>query len=129
MNHRQRHLLVADDEPDIRFLLRRMLDRGGYRISEAANGEEVLALGHSERPDLIVLDLKMPVMDGFECLERLKADPDLRTVPVVVVTAWGELLEGEPAMAWAEACVSKPFSADVLLRVVDEVLSRPRTSQ
>ena len=127
MSQRQRHLLVADDEPDIRFLLRRMLDRGGYQISEATNGAEVLSSARESRPDLILLDLKMPVMDGFECLDQLKADPDLRSIPVVVVTAWGELLEGEPAMAWAEACVAKPFTAEVLLGVVDEVLSRPRT--
>lgn len=126
MNHKQRHLLVADDEPDIRFLLRRMLDRGGYLVTEASNGTEVLDLARESRPDLILLDLKMPVMDGFECLEKLKEDPDLKLVPVVVVTAWGELLEGEPAMAWAEACVAKPFTADVLLRMVEDILSRPR---
>ncbi|HVL81046.1 MAG TPA: response regulator [Actinomycetota bacterium] len=126
MSQRQRHLLIADDEPDIRFLLKRMLDPIGYQVTEASNGEEVLDHARRSRPDLILLDLKMPVMDGFECLEKLKGDPALRAVPVVVVTAWGELLEGEPAMAWAEACVAKPFTADVLLRIVDEVLARPR---
>ena len=127
MNTRKRYVLVTDDEPDIRYLLRSILERGGHEVAEAGNGAEALESARKRRPDLILLDLKMPVMDGFTCLEQLKADPGLKDIPVVVVTAWGELLEGEPAMAMAEAYIGKPFTPASLVGVVEDVLTRPRS--
>lgn len=126
MNTRRRYVLVTDDEPDIRFLLRSILERAGHEVAEAGNGVEALESARKRRPDLILLDLNMPVMDGFTCLEQMKADAGLKDVPVIVVTAWGDLLGGEPAMAMADAYIGKPFTPAALTGVVEDVLTRPR---
>jgi threonine synthase len=78
----------VDDNPDVRRLVRRILQsQGDYKISEATNGREAIELAHTERPNLIILDLMMPEMDGFSVLERLQADPNTKDIPVIVVTA------------------------------------------
>lgn len=81
-------IAIVDDNPDVRRLVRRILQsQGDYKISEATNGREAIDLAHNERPNLIILDLMMPEMDGFSVLERLQADPDTKDIPVIVVTA------------------------------------------
>jgi CheY-like chemotaxis protein len=80
-------VLVVDDEADARALVRDILTAGGYRVTEAADGREALEAIARERPALVVLDLMMPELDGFEVLEHLGADPALRELPVVVLTA------------------------------------------
>jgi CheY-like chemotaxis protein len=80
-------ILVVDDDPATRASMRKMLEKQGCRVSEAANGEEALASMESDRPTLIFLDLLMPVMDGFTFADRARRHPDWRTIPIVVVTA------------------------------------------
>jgi CheY-like chemotaxis protein len=80
-------VLVVDDQPDSRDLLRRMLEKEGYRVAEAGNGREALACLSSVRPALILLDMAMPEMDGLAFLEALQHDAEHRDVPVIVVTA------------------------------------------
>jgi signal transduction histidine kinase/DNA-binding response OmpR family regulator len=80
-------VLVVDDQPESRELLRRLLEKEGYRVVEAANGREALASLDTDRPALILLDMIMPEMGGLEFLERLQADPDRRDIPVIAVTA------------------------------------------
>src|SRR5262249_32298640 len=79
--------LIVDDEPDARTLLRLMLESHGWRVAEAANGKEALVAVASHAPELILLDLMMPEMDGFEFLDELRRKPEWRNLPVVVVTA------------------------------------------
>jgi len=80
-------ILVVEDEDTTRRMTRQMLERGGWKVTEAANGIEGLARVQERRPDLIVLDLMMPEMDGFEFLEELRAIPECRSIPVIVATA------------------------------------------
>jgi signal transduction histidine kinase/CheY-like chemotaxis protein len=85
--HAEAPVLIVDDDPDARALVRDMLTTAGYGVAEAANGAEALASIRRARPSLVVLDLMMPELDGFAVLEHLSADPELRTLPVVVLTA------------------------------------------
>jgi CheY-like chemotaxis protein len=86
---------VVDDEPDARALVRDILVNEGYGVREAANGVEALAAIAESRPSLVVLDLMMPALDGFAVLDHLSADPALRTLPVVVLTALALSAEDE----------------------------------
>jgi threonine synthase len=89
-----RQVLIVDDHPDSRRLIRRVLEaQGEYLIREAASGAEALADAHRSPPDLIILDLMMPDMDGLEVIGRLKAQPQTANLPVIVVTA--KVLSGD----------------------------------
>ncbi len=106
-------VLVVDDNDDIRGVEAQALEMGGYRVSTAANGKVALELAHAHRPNLILLDLMMPVMSGWEFLEALREVPDLASVPVVVVTALDDAYpEG------AVAFMRKPFLVETLLATV-----------
>jgi threonine synthase len=88
LDERVNHILIVDDSPDARRLLRRILQaRGNYELVEAGTGREALALAAAKPPDLILLDLMMPEMDGFAVLDALKRSDQLRDIPVIVVTA------------------------------------------
>src|SRR5687768_16489197 len=79
-------VLVTDDDEDLRLLCQLQLELGGFRVAQAANGQEALDAARSSRPDLILLDLMMPVKDGWECLAELKQDRKLRDIPVFIIT-------------------------------------------
>jgi len=88
LDKRVNRILIVDDNADARRLLRRIMQaRGRYTLFEAADGRQALAMAAGERPDLILLDLMMPEMDGFQVLEALKQSESLREIPVIVVTA------------------------------------------
>jgi CheY-like chemotaxis protein len=80
-------VLVVDDDPKIRDMLRRTLQKAGWTVAEAANGSEAIAALERAKPALVLLDLMMPGMDGFEVLERLHGDATWREVPVIIITA------------------------------------------
>jgi len=80
-------ILIADDEPDIRLVLRTRLERDGYSVLEARDGAEAVAMAQAEMPDLIVLDVMMPEMDGVEVCNRLRASFTTRGIPVIMLTA------------------------------------------
>jgi CheY-like chemotaxis protein len=106
-------VLVVEDNSDIREMVAEALEMDGYRVSTAPNGRTALEQVHVCRPDLIVLDLMMPVMTGWQLLTALRAAPELASVPVVVVTAFDDALpEG------AVAFVRKPFRLETLLSTV-----------
>jgi len=87
-SERYSRIVVVDDTPDARRLIRRILQsQGNYTLFEASNGQEAIDLAKKELPDLIILDLMMPVMDGFAVLDALKADAQTAPIPVIVVTA------------------------------------------
>lgn len=79
-------VLVVDDEPDVRFILRLILEREGYEVDAAINGAVALECVKEAHPDLVITDLMMPVMDGNELVERLRSDPDTATIPIMSLT-------------------------------------------
>jgi two-component system cell cycle response regulator DivK len=119
-----RHILVVEDQEDNRKILRDLLTSADYETTEAENGEEALAAVAQQRPDLILMDIQMPVLDGYEATRRIKADPALKDVPIIVVTSFA-LSGGDEAKARAAGCddfVAKPFSPRQLLARIRKLL-------
>jgi two-component system, OmpR family, alkaline phosphatase synthesis response regulator PhoP len=118
-------ILVVDDEEDIVELLRYNLSREGYKVLCAASGEEGLERARNENPDLIVLDLMLPGIDGLDVARRLKADNATRSMPIVMLTAKGEESDIVTGLELgADDYISKPFSTKVLIARVKAVLRR-----
>jgi CheY-like chemotaxis protein len=122
-------ILIADDHDDNRELLQLLLVGAGYVVREASDGSECLAIARDERPDLIVMDLSMPVLDGWGVFRELKADERTRTIPCMAVTAHAELDRNEALDTGFSAYVSKPFGADELLKTIATVLSNRKTAE
>jgi CheY-like chemotaxis protein len=117
-------ILLADDEPAVRRLVTATLaDESRYRILEASNGVEALAVARAEQPALVLLDVNMPDMDGFEVCRALKSDPATRGIVVVMLTAMAQAVDRERGQAvGADGFFTKPFSPLALLEKVEEVL-------
>ena len=116
-----RRILVVEDHVDNRRILRDLLSSRGYDLVEAEDGEQALAMAEGQRPALILMDVQIPLLDGYEVTRRLKANPVLRAIPVVVVTSYA--LSGDESKARAAGCnayVSKPYSARKLLAKIQE---------
>ncbi|MGD9939203.1 MAG: response regulator transcription factor [Clostridia bacterium] len=119
------HILVVEDDPDIRELLAYSLGKEGYIILQAASGEAATRIMEDVLPDLILLDVMLPGMDGLELLRRLKSDQRFRTVPVILASAKGEESDVVAGLELgAEDYVTKPFSPRVLLARVRTALRR-----
>jgi len=106
-------VLVVDDEEPIRNTLTEALELEGYAVRSASNGAEACELMRYFRPSVIVLDLMMPVMNGWEFLERCRRDNDCSGTPVLVISAYSKLPQ-EAASLGVKACIAKPFDLDVL---------------
>lgn len=118
-------ILAVDDEEDILELLRFNLTKEGFAVACASSGEEALKSALSQRPDLILLDLLLPGMDGLEVARRLKGDATTKEIPVVMVTAKGEEADIVAGLeVGAEDYITKPFSRKVLIARVRAVLRR-----
>jgi len=116
-----RRILVVEDHEDNRRILRDLLGHAGYEMIEAVTGEEGLALAESERPDLILMDIQLPGLDGYETTRRIKANPALSRIPIVAVTSYA--LSGDDRKALEAGCdayVTKPFSPRALLAKIRE---------
>jgi DNA-binding response OmpR family regulator len=116
-------ILIADDDELLVRLVKHKLAARGYDVSEAADGERALYLIHQEKPDLIVLDAMMPVMDGFEVLRRVKKDPLTRAIPVVMLTARNQESDIVAALnIGAEDYLVKPFLPEELVLRIGKAL-------
>jgi len=114
---------VVEEQPDNRQIIRDMLARADYEIAEAENGEEALAAVAKQRPDLILKDIQLPIIDGYKATSRIKADPALRSIPIIAVTSY--VLSGEEKKARAagrDDYVPKPFSLRQLLPKIRQYL-------
>ena len=118
-------ILLAEDEQQIGDMVTFKLTNSGHQVVRVGDGEAALAAAEQERPDVIILDVMMPLVDGFAVLGRLKAHPDLRTIPVIMLTARGQerdVLSG--LQAGAADYIVKPFSLKELIARVDVALRR-----
>ena len=114
-----RRVLVADDDPDILDLLTLNLECHGYQVHAAADGEQAREMAMRMLPDLVVLDVMMPKMDGLEVLAALKAHPETRDIPVVMLTA--KASDSDVWQGWqagADYYITKPFDLDELMRFI-----------
>ena len=118
-------ILIVDDEEDIVELVRYNLTREGFDTLSAVSGETALKLVRNEAPDLIVLDLMLPGVDGLEVTRRLKGDPNLRNIPIVMLTAKGEEADVVSGLELgADDYIVKPFSPKIMIARIKTVLRR-----
>lgn len=117
-------ILVADDDDGLRQLLRLILSREGFEVFEAANGEEALTLAAAVDPALILLDVMMPDLDGYDVCRRLKGDPRTGNVPVVFVSAAADVMRRNDAQnVGAVACIQKPIGPRDLMAHIKAVMN------
>jgi len=103
-------ILVVEDSPDMRDFLQRVLLQWGYRFIPAMDGAEGIALARTEKPDLILMDLSLPCLDGLEATRQIKADPNLQHIPIIAVTAHARTAdEVQAKKAGCDAYISKPY--------------------
>ncbi len=118
-----KRVLVVEDQEDNRRIMRDLLTSAGYEMLEAVSGEEGVAVAESQVPDLILMDIQLPGLDGYEATRRIKGNPALRHIPIIAVTSYA--LSGDDAKAMEAGCdgyVTKPFSPRALLAKIREYL-------
>jgi len=119
-----KRILIVEDQEDNRTILRDVLSTVGYELIEALNGKDGVRLAQSERPDLILMDIQLPEMDGYEATQQIKSIAELKTIPIIAVTSYA--LSGDEAKARAAGCdgyIAKPFSPRELLAKIRKYLS------
>lgn len=117
-------IMVVDDDPDLLRLLEKILRRRGYEVATSSSGRECLKRVKMERPDLILLDVMMPDMDGWTVCKSLKADPETRNIPVVVLTVMTseDSIEGGLKFAGCDARLEKPIIREKLFGTIEGLL-------
>lgn len=118
-----KRIVVADDDPDMVAFMTVPLTKRGYTVSVGTNGEEALALARQERPDLVILDVNMPLIDGLEACQRLKHDAQLKNIPVMLITATASLLPAPEVLyeLQVEDYLIKPFPVRVLVEKIERL--------
>ena len=118
-----KRILVVEDQQDNRQILRDLLASADYEMTEAENGQEALTAVAEYKPDLILMDIQLPLMDGYEATRRIKAMPEFNSIPIIVVTSYA--LSGDEAKARDAGCdayVTKPYSPRALLAKIREYI-------
>jgi two-component system, cell cycle response regulator DivK len=118
-----KRILVVEDQEDLRAILRDVLSAAGYTVIAAVDGAESVAKAASERPDLVLMDIQLPVLDGYDATRQIKALPGFGAIPVIAVSSFA--MKGDEEKARAAGCdhyVTKPYSPVQLLRVVRDFL-------
>ena len=119
-----KRILVIEDTENNRRILSDLLINAGFEVLEAVDGEKGVAMAAESRPDLILMDIQLPIFDGYEATRRIKANPELRHIPIIAVTSYA--LSGDDAKALAAGCdgyFAKPFSPRVVLAKVRQFLA------
>ena len=121
----KKKILIVDDEKDALFILEKELTARGYSVIAADNGKDALSVAISERPDLIILDLWMPEMDGAEVGERLKGDISTKDIPVIFLTCLLQKKEGEEQgrVVAGEVLIAKPYSIEGLSNQIEKLVN------
>jgi two-component system, cell cycle response regulator DivK len=123
-----KRILVVEDQEDNRRILRDLLTSVGYEVVEAVSGEDGVRMAETHAPDLILMDIQLPGLDGYEATRRIKANVELRQIPIIAVTSYA--LSGDDAKAFEAGCdayVAKPYSPRALLAKIREFLSKSIT--
>jgi two-component system cell cycle response regulator DivK len=118
-----KRILAVEDHEENRRILRLLLGSAGFEMIEALTGEDAVVMAEKERPDLILMDIQLPGLDGYEATRRIKANPDLRHIPIIVVTSYA--LSGDDVKAFEAGCdayVTKPFVPRELLAKIRSYL-------
>ncbi|HQV95697.1 MAG TPA: response regulator [Anaerolineales bacterium] len=128
MNTKAKSILCIEDEAEMIDLMRLILGRRGYDVRGAISGMEGLKMIREHSPDLILLDLMMPEMDGWEVYQQIKADEKMKETPVIVVTAKAQSIDRVLGLhiAKVDDYIAKPFSPQELLNSVEKVLNKPK---
>ena len=125
VNVNSKTVLVVDDEPVLRAIVREILHEEGYAVIEAADGRAVLEIMSRERPDLVLMDVMMPGIDGREAYRQLRSHPELRDIPVVMMSAAVQSHGLDPSIA---GFMAKPFDLNQLVELVSRLIGRPHTN-
>lgn len=118
-----KRILVVEDQEDLRGMLRDLLTGSDYSVIEATDGAAGIAMAKSERPDLILMDIQMPVIDGYEATRQIRADPAIDGIPIIAVSSFA--MKGDEQKARSAGCddyVTKPYSPMQLLKVIRGIL-------
>ncbi len=119
----KKQILVVEDQEDNRRIMRDLLVNAGYQVLEAVTGDEGVTMAEALRPDLILMDIQLPGIDGYEATRRIKTKPELVDIPIIVVTSYA--LSGDDAKAFAAGCdayLSKPVSPSKILAAIRDFL-------
>jgi two-component system cell cycle response regulator DivK len=118
-----KRILVVEDQKDNLQILRDLLGNAGFEMIEAEDGEKAVTLAAEHRPDLILMDIQLPLLDGYEATRRIKDNPDLKAIPIIVVTSYALSGDEEKAkVAGCDAYVAKPYSPRKLLATIRSYL-------
>lgn len=120
-------ILIADDYEDNLELLRLMLEAGSYRVREARDGRQCVTMAFAEPPDMIMIDLSMPLLDGWGVLEALRNDERTSGIPCVAVTAYGDSDRERALQTGFDGYIAKPFRSAELLEVVSSLIGTTKT--
>jgi two-component system cell cycle response regulator DivK len=118
-------ILVVEDQEDNRQILRDLLASAGFRMIEAWDGKQALTVARSQQPDLILMDIQLPILDGYEATRSIKRDPELKHIPIIAVTSYA--LSGDETRAREAGCdayVAKPYSTRHLLAKISQLLEQ-----
>jgi two-component system, cell cycle response regulator DivK len=118
-------ILVVEDQEDNRQILRDLLASAGFRMIEAWDGKQALTVARSQQPDLILMDIQLPILDGYEATRSIKRDPELKHIPIIAVTSYA--LSGDETRAREAGCdayVAKPYSTRHLLGKIGQLLEQ-----
>lgn len=119
-------ILVCDDEKDVVELISFLLEKDGYDVITAKNGREALEVVAKNIPDLILLDVMMPEMDGYTVQTRLQEDPNTKSIPIIILTAKGQMRDVFAMSSNVVAYMEKPFDPKSLRQKIQESLSKPK---
>ena len=118
-------VLVVDDDPDMRFMLKLLLERGGYQVNEAGDGLAALHSIKAQMPDLVLTDMRMPMMDGGELMVKLRGDDSTAALPIILITAYAVLPD---TANLADETIPKPFAPERVVETVTRLLGGRRAS-
>jgi CheY-like chemotaxis protein len=117
-------ILIVEDSIDAREMLAMLFNMEGYNVATAEDGREGLRRASADNPDLIVTDIQMPYIDGNEMIRRLRAQPDSKRVPIIVMTAYGEETGNRAVQSGADRAFTKPVDYDLLLKAIKDLIDQ-----